>query len=264
MSTATSDLEKKIGQLEAQVRELQDELNYSANSPYLANTVYQLAYEIVLDRDEVVSNEFGRKIDEKKGTMFEVKSQAKRMAQLLGLDADSVRISDINANVQKGDVTSEQFDFESSRGRGEFLMKELTDERRVINGVEIDPKGKRHSYFKRILINYKNPSGPHQKLNFQEIKSEIDRLSPEELVCCFHISHVAGFPETVTIATKKERINEIIGAMEAKNFALKGTEDYYRNAFVMFTSPPEGISKESLFKLFSGIREIVEREDDKG
>jgi len=219
---------------------------------------------VVLDRDEIISNEIGMGINEKHGTMYEVKTQAKRFAQFLGLDADMVRLmvteamqnilehgfgkyvtirleikndsvnpyiissfkhempighkytmSDINANALKGDVTSEHFDFESARGRGEFIMKQLTNERRIINGIEINRDGRKVHYFKRILINYKNPGGPRERITYEEIKNEIDRLDYEDVVCCFHVDHSADRPDTVTIATQKshaERVAQIMSS----------------------------------------------------
>ncbi len=68
-------------------------------------------------------------------------------------------------------------------------MKELADERRILNGVEITPEGNKMHYFKRVLINYKDPKGPRDVTSFDEIKEEIDRLDPEEALCYFHIDH---------------------------------------------------------------------------
>ncbi|MCE9499049.1 MAG: ATP-binding protein, partial [Leptospira sp.] len=180
-----------------------------AKSPYLPQTIASLHFKVVLKREEIIKHEFGTRINEKQGSLYDIKNQIKKYAPILGLDPDSVRISvteaiqniiehgygpysdieleinntvlnpyfkmsfrhemkpgvkytlsQIDENAKKGDITSEYFDFEDPRGRGEFLMKELADERRIINGVEVTPDGRKVHYFQRVLINYKDPKGP--------------------------------------------------------------------------------------------------------
>ncbi|EMO30248.1 hypothetical protein LEP1GSC170_1305 [Leptospira interrogans serovar Bataviae str. HAI135] len=127
-------------------------------------------------------------------------------------------LSQINENVKKGDVSSEHFDIENSRGRGEFLMKELADERRILNGVEITPEGNKMHYFKRVLINYKDPKGPRDVTSFDEIKEEIDRLDPEEALCYFHIDHRKSKLSSVTVVVVSSRETKLRTMMETSGF----------------------------------------------
>ena len=264
-----SELESQIKKLQEEIHALRDETDFLSRSPYIQSSIQSLSYEIILDRVEIAEKELGKRIDEKQGTMYEVKTQAKRFAQFLGLDSDMVRLmvtealqnilehgygkfasvrmeinndsfnpclistfkhemqpgekytlNDINKNALKGDVSSEAFDFESSRGRGEFIMKQLTDERRIMNGIEINQDGKKVHYFKRILINYKNPAGARERISFGEIKDEIDRLDYEDVVCCFHVDHTADRPDRVTIATLKSQSRRVMELMSQHHFKM--------------------------------------------
>ncbi len=305
------ELKEKVKRLENENRYLKEELNYIKESPYLQRSITTLRYEAIINREEVISNEFGKKINEKHGTMYEIKNQAFRFATLVGVDPVSVRLmvteaiqnaiehgygkyvivnieihndpvnpyimcsfkhemppgksytlKEIEENVQKGDATSEYFDFESSRGRGEFIMKELTDERRIINGIEINPDGKKIRYFKRILIKYKNPEGPREKITFYELKKEIDKLDVDDVVCYFHVSHVQSEPVAVTIATLKSSAKKVAELMEFHNFKLVEEEPYYRTIFATYKTS-HYISKEELLSLFKKVRFIVQQEFDK-
>ncbi len=304
----SSDLEGELDRLKHDFKELKDEVESIRESPYLQSSIKHLKYELVIDREEVIRHELGHKINEKHGTMYEIKTQAKRFAHLLGLDADMVRVSvteavqnilehgtgryatitleirndsvnpcmvsifkhemepghkytlsEINQNAMKGDITSPQFDFESNRGRGEFIMKQLTDERRILNGIEINRDGKKVHYFKRILINYKNPGGPRERVSFQEIKDEIDRLDYEDVVCCFHVDHTADRPDSVTIATTKAHMEKVAAAMMQYEFRLVEQEPYYRTVFATF-QPNRSMDKEELLRLFSQVKQIVYQE----
>lgn len=310
MAQETEDVKKQIDELQEKIEKLQGELNAIGESPYLQSSVKRISYEIVIDRDEVLQKEFGQKINEQHGTMFEVKTQAKRLALLLGLDADGIRImvneaiqnilehgagrfvvvrfelmndgqnpclissfkhdmptgeiytlSDINQNALKGDVTSEYFDFESARGRGEFLMKELTDERRIINGIEVNPDGQKVRYFKRVLINYANPAGPKARVTFGELKKEIDRLDYEDVICYFHVHHLGGEPDAVTIATTRAYAGKVRDIMGEAGFKMIEEEPYYRTLFATY-APKEKVDKEVLLSLFARVRQIVNEEVD--
>lgn len=300
--------QETIDRLEAEIRNLKAELNFVSESPFLQSSFKNLSYEVVLDREEVLRAEFGKKINEKHGTMYEIKTMAKRFATLLSLDSDMIRImvteavqnilehgkgkhveirfhinndtvnpymissfkhevpagtkytlSDINQNALRGDITSEYFDFESSRGRGEFIMKNLTDERRIINGIEVNREGQKVNYFRRILINYKNPQGARERVSFGEIKNEIDRLDYEDVVCCFHVQHHFDRPDAVTIATTKAHAPNVAQIMASQGFQLVEQEAYYRTIFATY-SPPGETNKEQLLGLFAKVKQIVYQE----
>tara|TARA_B100001939_G_scaffold253115_1_gene220071 strand:- start:39105 stop:40172 length:1068 start_codon:yes stop_codon:yes gene_type:complete len=310
VTVTLEELQNRLEELEQQNKRLQDELNYVKESPFLQSSIKRLVYEALIDREEVLTRELGKRINERHGTMYEIKTQAKRLSELLGMDADSVRImvteavqnilehgsgkyvtvrleikndsvnpclvssfkhelpsgqvytmSDINKNAMKGDVTSEHFDFESSRGRGEYIMKELTDERRIINGIEVNPDGKKVRYFKRILINYAKAEGPRARVTFEELKREIDRLDYEDVICCFHVHHIGGLPDSVTIATTKAYSQRVADIMKNNGFRLQEEENYYRTSFATYV-PQEQMDKEQLLSLFARVRSIVDEEID--
>ena len=86
------DLQKRIQQLEKENKLLKEELDYIKESPYLQKSISKIVYEATINREEVIKNEFGKRINEKHGTMYEIKTQAYRFAQLLGIDPVSVRL----------------------------------------------------------------------------------------------------------------------------------------------------------------------------
>lgn len=303
--------EETLEGLKKRILELEEELDYVRDS-FIKSSFRKIVYEAKLNREEIISHEFGKNINEKHGTMYEIKSQARRFAQMIGLDSDLVRmmvteaiqnviehgygqyvdihfeldndpvnpsmistfknimppgktytLSDINKNALKGDMTSGFFDFENPRGRGEYIMKQLTDERRIINGIEINEDGNKVNYFKRILINYKNPQGSRTRISFHELKIEIDRLDYEDVVCLFHVQHNYDRPIAVTVATTKSYTPKVIEIMTSAGFTLRDKEEYYRTVFVTFD--PEGpaeVDKENLLSLFKRVRQVVYREID--
>lgn len=170
-------------------------------------------------------------------------------------------LSEINNNVKKGDITSDSFDFESSRGRGEFIMKELSDERRILNGVELLPDGRKIHYFQRILINYKDPLGSRAETSFDEIRDEISKLDNEEVVCYFHLDHKKSELKTLTIVVAKSREEIVKKLLEDNGFQLIHKDTYYRCLFMSF-APPPGKTPENLDSLFQKIRKMVETEEE--
>lgn len=143
-------------------------------------------------------------------------------------------LTDVNSNVQKGDISSDQFDFESSRGRGEFMMKEISDARKIINGTETLPNGEQVHYFVRKLIFYKDPDGPKERISLNEIKSEIDRMDYEDIICCFHIKHEDDLCHIITVACHKSKQSEVTRIMKEKGFDIEEFENYYRASFMSF------------------------------
>lgn len=308
--TIPGDLQTEIEKLRTEVQDLTAELHAVRESPFLQSSVKNIVYEVSIDREEVVSKELGQRINEKHGTMFEIKNQAKRFAYLLGLDADTIRLmvtealqnviehgfgkyaevrfelrneglnpclvssfkhemppgerytlSDINRNALKADISSEFFDFESSRGRGEFIMKQLTDERRVINGIELDRDGRKIHYFKRLLINYRDPSGPRDRVTFSELKEEIDRLDYDDVVCCFHVDFRQDSPEVVTIACVKNNLPRVAAVMLEYGLEVIEQENYYRTVFASFRNAnPAPVPKDQLLEVFAKVKQVVYEE----
>lgn len=170
-------------------------------------------------------------------------------------------LADINKNVRKGDITSGEFDFESSRGRGEFIMKELTDERRILNGVELLPDGRKIHYFQRILINYKDPKGPRAETSFDEIRDEIRKLDNEDVVCYFHLDNKKSELKTLTVVVNKSKEDMVRKILFEKGFQLKHKDTYYRSMFLSF-EPPENHKDIDLDGLFHKIRKKVEAESE--
>lgn len=291
--------------LEKELKSLREEANAFIESPYLGRSIKSLVYEVHLDRLEVAANELGKRINEKHGTMFEIKQQARKMAHLAGIDPDNARLMvteavqnilehgsgrsvhvhlevrndaenpcmicqfkhqiepadkytlrDVEHNVLKGDVTSEFFDFESHRGRGEFIMKQLTDERRIINGLEVDRHGHKTHYFKRILINYKNPSGPRMPISLAEIKEQIDRLGLHEPVCCFLIQHAIDQPDVFTVALPREKEKAVAALMEAHQFKPLDSENYFSTVFLTY-APSGSLTTEEAHRVFEDAKHIV-------
>lgn len=305
-----SNLEAQIEKLSREIHDLNAELDAVRRSPFIQSAISSLCYSVVINREEVVSKELHSRIDEKLGTMFEIKNQAKRFAHLLGIDEDGVRLmvtealqnmiehgygrygevrfeinndainpylvcsfkhemppgsrytlEDINRNALKADINSEFFDFESSRGRGEFIMKQLTDERRIINGIELDRDGRKVHYFKRTLINYKDATGARERVNFAEIKSEIDRLDYDDVVCCFHVDFQQDRPNLVTIACVRHNLPRIAALMQQSGYELVEQEPYFRTTFASFRVPANA-DREQLLGLFTQVKQIVYQERD--
>ena len=92
MTVTLEELQNRLEELEEQNKRLQDELNYVKESPFLQSSIKRLVYEALIDREEVLTRELGKRINERHGTMYEIKTQAKRLSELLGLDADAIRI----------------------------------------------------------------------------------------------------------------------------------------------------------------------------
>lgn len=302
--------EEQIQTLKSRVAELEKQLQYEEKSTFLRSALRNMVYEVDLDRAIVMEQEFGKRIDESLGTMQELKNQASRMARIIGLDSDMIRIlvteavqnilehghgnrvtvrfeleqdpenpclistfknemppgrtytmADINRNSLKGDVTSGYFDFENPRGRGEFLIKQLTDERRIVNGIEINHHGEKINYFKRILINYRNPEGPRKKIAFHELKLEIDRLDYEDVICLFHVKHNKEKPDAVTIAATRTYMPIVEEILGEKGYQKTDEEDYYRTRFATFL-PGQSLNKDELLQLFKKVRQVIHQEID--
>jgi hypothetical protein len=310
MDQEIKQLTEEVAELRIKLEEALRESGNVKDSPYIQASVRSLVYEVNLDREKIMADEFGQKINERLGTMTEIKNQARRLADLIGLDSDMIRIlvteavqniiehghgktvtvrlevdnneinpsltcsfknllppgevytlKDINQNALKGDLTSGYFDFEDPRGRGEFIIRQLTDERRIINGIEIDREGNKVNYFKRILINYKNPQGERNRLGFHEMKHEIDRLDYEDVVCLFHISHLPERHEIITVAATQANSDKVNQIMSESGYQLINKDKYYRTVFLSYDVNHE-YDKDELLDLFKRVRKVVYQEYD--
>lgn len=308
----TATLEEQLEEIRAKLKKLEEEKDRLhrqefalAESPFAKESVLKLSLSWQLHRGRIREREFGQRIDETMGTMYDIKNQAFRYAHLLGLDPDSVRMvvtealqniiehghgdycyvtfrvnndcpnpylvcvfkhylpegqlytmKDVNSNAERGDITSEKFDFEDSRGRGEFMMREIADVRKIINGTEVGPDGKKHHYFQRKLILYRDPAGPRERTNFNEIKQEIDRLDYEDVICYFHIRHQDRALNQVTVAAHKSMKETVVALMKENGLELGEFEEYYRAAFMIFEAT-EALEAGQLNSLLQKIRQQI-------
>ncbi|PJZ70934.1 ATP-binding protein [Leptospira perolatii] len=170
-------------------------------------------------------------------------------------------LSQVNENVRRGDVTSDLFDIESPRGRGEYLMKELSDERRILNGVEIRENGDKVYYFKRVLIHYRDPKGIRAVTSFDDLRQEIDRLDPDEPICYFHLDHRKSKLSSVTLVVHIGRENKIASMMQSAGFDLIHKDRYFKAVFCSF-QPNKEHSSEELERLFDKVRKQASVEKD--
>ncbi len=308
MSSEFKDLQNKIEKLEFENSQLKDELFAVQNSLYLQHTIAKLNYHVKLKRDEIKAKELTSGMNEKQGSLFEIKNQIRKYAPILGLDPDAIRIIvteaiqniiehgygsfadieleinnlvenpyfkisfkhemepgkkytlyQIEENAKKGDITSEAFDWNNPRGRGEYMMKELTDERQIINGIELNEAGKKVHYFKRVLINYKNPKGNRIETSFDEIKDEIDKLDDDEVVCYFHIDHQKNEIDSVTIISKSENDNSIKRIMNEASFQLSNIDTLSKTSFSSFKTEKK-VNEVEINELFSKVRKTISAE----
>lgn len=300
--------QKKIKKLEEELRLMKEKYDSGITSPYLKKSLEGIHLKITFKREEIVKQEFGKKIPANQGSLYEIKELIKKFAPIVGVDPDSARISatealqniiehgdgpyaefsleinnhvlnpylkmsfkheilpgkkytlsDINHNVKKGDITSDLFDFENSRGRGEFIMKELADERRILNGVELLPDGRKIHYFQRVLINYRDPKGSRAETSFDEIREEIGKLDNEDVLCYFHLDHKKSKLKTLTVVVSKTREEVVKKILVDNGFELVHKDTYYKSLFMSF-SPPEDKDTVQLDSLFQKIRKKVESE----
>ncbi|MDX1961240.1 MAG: ATP-binding protein [Leptospiraceae bacterium] len=302
------ELKKLVKKLQSENKVLRDEVDAVLKSPYLPNTLAKLNYKVVLKRDDIVKKELHSRVNEKEGSLFEIKNQIRKYAPILGLDPDSIRIivteaiqniiehghgtfaeieleidntipnpyfkisfkhemipgnrytlSQIEENAKKGDVNSDKFDFEDARGRGEFLMKEIADERQILNGVDVAENGEKIHYFKRVLINYKDPKGPRVETSFDEIRNELDRLDGDEVVCYFHIDHKMNHLNLITVITNKNKEFVVKQRMEEAGLKLVHRDTYSKTIFSSF-KPDRNFTEEEINSLFSEVKKVVSAE----
>lgn len=286
-----------------ELNHLKQHLSAVKDSPFLPESINQLSFNGTINRKWVLSNEYGHRIDEKHGTAFIFKERAKEFAEIIGLDADSIRLAlteaiqnlfehghgdqaqveiridnidrddaflemsfkhhipenkfyslkDANRNADEGIV-----DFENSRGRGEFMMRELMDERRFINGTELDIDGKRVHFFKRILRKYKNP-GKRKSIPalLPEFKIFLERLEKYQITVFMNIDYTRDTRQLVVAANEKDS-DRITSVFKENGYSYSGT-DHVRNYKVNYWQMPENVTQNSINEMIAEIEGLSSR-----
>lgn len=144
-------------------------------------------------------------------------------------DFYSLKEADINADTGISN-------FESSRGRGEFLMREIMDERKFINGVQKIPEGKTLYFFKRIMRKYLNPK-PRTFTNHltDDFKNYIDSLQNYKSALFVRMDYFSNKKEIV-ISEAAASNNNVISIMENHNYKHKGFDSYRNIKFSFWES----------------------------
>ncbi len=258
-----------------------DKTEIYRQSPHLREAVQELRFRSVINRDYIINNELGKRIEETTGTMFYFKEKTREFAYLAGLDPDEMRMaftegiqnilehgrsssveveliaSRINTedtylemsfkhrmetrdfySLHEADDSADRgiLDFENPRGRGEFLMREIMDERKFINGMEKDPEGKGAFFFKRVMRKYKNPR-PKPEVNqlSREFKSYIDSLQDYKSALFLRMDY---FSRKVELVFSEERgsSDEIQEILQRYGYRFKGVDSYRNIAFSFWES----------------------------
>ena len=69
------ELKAYIKKLEYENTSLRDEVQAVEKSPFLPQTVAKLVYRVVLRREDIVKNELKSNVNEKQGSLFEIKTK---------------------------------------------------------------------------------------------------------------------------------------------------------------------------------------------
>jgi len=254
-----------------QVQLLEKYISAVKDSPFLPQSIQQLKFQGIIDRDWVLKNEYNKKIDEKLGTAFIFKERAKEFASILGLDGDTMRlaateaihnmfeygekskaeieikISQINTNNPylemsfKHEVPENQYysleeanknadegiiNFENDRGRGEFMMREIMDERKFINGNETNEMGEKIYFFKRILRKYvkSNKKNTREVIDF-ELKNVLNSTENYQIIKCMTIDYKSK-KRFLTIAANSVDSEKMNNILSEKKYKLLDEEKY--------------------------------------
>ncbi len=246
------------------------------SSPYLAASANNIWFTTVLNRDIIVKNEFGQKIDETQGSMYYFKEKAKELAIIAGFDSNEIRLAftegiqniiehghDQNVYIEIAieNINSADLYFEMSfkhymptmkfyslkdadknadagmqdlinpRGRGEYLMREVMNERKFFNGIEKRKDGSQVFFFKRLMRKYKNPK-PKPSLHrlTDEFKKYIDSLSDFNTALFVRMNYVDNTKELV-LSEKNAMLDHTKEIMKKHNYQFKGQEKYRNTNF---------------------------------
>jgi len=143
-------------------------------------------------------------------------------------DKNFYSLTEANKSADSG-----MMDFESPRGRGEFMMREIMDERKFINGYEKDDSGKGLYFFQRILRKYLNskPKKDSSQLT-NDFKTYIDSLQDYGSALFVRMDYYAKKKELV-ISEQKGDIESITKLLNAHSYSYKG-RDHYKNIYYTF------------------------------
>jgi anti-sigma regulatory factor (Ser/Thr protein kinase) len=159
---------------------------------------------------------------------------------------DFYSLKDANKNANEGIM-----DFENSRGRGEYMMREIMDERKFINGFEKNDDGTSYYFFKRIMRKYKIPKKHESSSRLSdEFKNYIDSLQDYNSAMFVRMDYYTNKKEII-LSENKGRINDINKIMDRHGYVQKGS-DRYRNTNFTFW---EGDLK--LLESKTGFDEII-------
>lgn len=281
----------------------QKEINAIKDSPYLPDSIESLSFTGKIDREKVFQNEYKGRIDEKHGTSYIFKETACDLAEIIGIDSDTVRLavtealqnlfehgsgktSEIELKIDnlnkesafmemsfKHQIPHNKFyslkeanekadaaltNFDNDRGRGEFMMRELVDERRFINGSEINERNQRTYYFKRILKKFKNINHkPKAEKILPEFRNFIDQLDNYQIIVFLRIDYNTE-KKSFVIASNPEDLEKITQLMESKDYQYIRKSNY-KNYIFSFWMVPDNINQRSINEIIKEIESISTR-----
>lgn len=135
-------------------------------------------------------------------------------------------LNDANKSADTG-----MFDFESPRGRGEFLMREIMDERKFLNGVEKKDDGSRNFFFKRLMRKYKNPKPkPLVARLDDDFKKYINSLQDFKSAMFVRMNYFEKKTEIV-ISEAHSSADTFRDVMSRFGYSFKGVDTYRNNAY---------------------------------
>ncbi len=148
--------------------------------------------------------------------------------------------------------------FDNDRGRGEFMMRELMDERRFINGSEVNEKNQRTYYFKRILRKFTNiENKPKSEKILPEFRNFVDQLENYQVTVFLRIDYTTG-KKSFVISSNEKDFDKISRLMEEKEYPFIRKSNYKSYIFSFWTVPEE-ISQKSMNDIIKEIESISTR-----
>ncbi len=256
-----------------------NDLEFYNESPYLKKSSRTISFSVTIDRHYIEKHEFGKKINEKHGTMYFFKERTKELANIAGLDGDEMRMAfgegiqnilehgkgkyvDVKItvnNINTSDVYLEmsfkhtmptmQFysinsanqsadtgilNMESPRGRGEFLMREIMDERKFLNGMHTGRDGHKEYFFQRIMRKYKHPKKKsNTKTLTNEFKQYIENLNDYHSALFVRMDYFNNTKELV-ISQETGNLESVKNIMKKNGYSLNGSDIFRDKVFSLW------------------------------